>query len=604
MARITPKEFRERLKNANVKLKAKSGFLLNVECKSCCHQWSTNITILRNHSCKHCAAKKMNLGNKTTLREAKQIFKAANVTLLSKYDCATSDIIVVCMTCEHEWKTKTTRLKKYSCIKCAAKKRAAKRKYSPEKVSELLAEVGVEYISGYVNSQSPIKVRHLACGHITKHQRLYNLRKGDGCSECFFIDESDYRAHAAKHGGTLVQMAHKAEEKSVWRCKNGCTFRRSYKVMRANNTFCNKCSRKLAERFCRAVFEALFDAEFESVRLDELRGVGGGKLELDMFNGGLNIAIEHQGLHHYSSRNAWDTDQRLARQQEHDRRKVKYCKEKGIALFVIPEIFTLTPLGRLAGEIEAQAKKLGIILPKSPQVAVEQVDIISLKPESILLLETFLKQLDAASYEFLDTGWRGAHFRHQLRCDKGHNCKIAPDKFSLGRRCGECFEFDRGRGVVLSDGRIFPSVTQCAEDFGVSTGTVSSACWDGHRLGSTDICAVGVSSEEFVRLENDADYKRQLVQAAANRLAGLRPHKMAILLRDGRLFASQLELSEHLQCRQNAISAAIQREGAIKRYKARHMTEAVEFVTLEQHVFKDAKSSASKLAALKRKLFK
>jgi hypothetical protein len=34
------------------------------------------------------------------------------------------------------------------------------------------------------------------------------------------------------------------------------------------------------------------------------------------------------------------------------------------------------------------------------------------------------------------------------------------------------------------------------------------------------------------------------------------------------------------------------------------MTEAVEFVTLEQHVFKDAKSSASKLAALKRKLFK
>ena len=63
-------------------------------------------------------------------------------------------------------------------------------------------------------------------------------------------------------------------------------------------------------------------------RFKGLVGVGGALLSYDFYLPDLGILIEYQGEYHDGSV-AWQTDEQLSRQREHDNRKRKFAHDNG-----------------------------------------------------------------------------------------------------------------------------------------------------------------------------------------------------------------------------------------------------------------------------------
>ena len=351
--------------------------------------------------------------------------------------------------------------------------------------------------------------------------------------------------------------------------------------MKRNNAFCNKCSRRLGERFCRKVFEDLFDVEFDNFWVDNLRGLGGGKLELDMYNDELKIAIEHQGIHHFNTRNAWDNEERLEKQKVHDKLKREFCKKEGIKLFEIPELFTLTPIDELANLIQKQALKLKIQIKKNINLVVKNTSVIGLTTETQKYLKKFLDELSLYNYIFLEEGYRGSHSKHKLKCDNGHLIEISPDKFFMGRRCKNCLDENREIAVIMSNGLLFEKVVDCAKYFGVSSGTVSSATARNHKLGN-NLAAISISKKLYFQLNKDKRKLKFYADLAKKKLSEIRDFRTFILLEDGSLFNSQLDMAKKLNINQSSISATLQGKEKVVKYKSRKSKNPIRMLKLNE----------------------
>lgn len=58
-------------------------------------------------------------------------------------------------------------------------------------------------------------------------------------------------------------------------------------------------------------------------------------LELDIYLPDLNIGLEYQGIQHFQAVEHWGGQKQLRKQQEHDARKKRLCKELGVKLVCI-----------------------------------------------------------------------------------------------------------------------------------------------------------------------------------------------------------------------------------------------------------------------------
>ena len=58
-------------------------------------------------------------------------------------------------------------------------------------------------------------------------------------------------------------------------------------------------------------------------------------LELDIYIEELNLGIEYQGKQHYQAVEYWGGEKQLQKQKEHDIRKKRICREKGVTLLTI-----------------------------------------------------------------------------------------------------------------------------------------------------------------------------------------------------------------------------------------------------------------------------
>ena len=97
-------------------------------------------------------------------------------------------------------------------------------------------------------------------------------------------------------------------------------------------------SKSTFEEKCRIIMEDIFQVEFDSVHLSEMKNPETKHtLELDLYNEKLKIALESQGQQHYSFPNYFHkTKKDFIAQVRRDDYKRKRCAELGIELFVIP----------------------------------------------------------------------------------------------------------------------------------------------------------------------------------------------------------------------------------------------------------------------------
>lgn len=99
---------------------------------------------------------------------------------------------------------------------------------------------------------------------------------------------------------------------------------------------CKRVSK--GEQICREVMEEIYGAEFPCVRPEFLRNPETNrKLELDCYNEDLKIAVEYNGIQHYTWPNfTGQSKENFIKQLRRDKYKVKTCDDNGVYLITVP----------------------------------------------------------------------------------------------------------------------------------------------------------------------------------------------------------------------------------------------------------------------------
>jgi hypothetical protein len=433
----------------------------------------------------------------------------------------------------------------------------------------------------YVNSSTKLRVRFRACGH--PGDISFNaIQQGRCCPKCANnarVTREDYEALAHARGGRLVEMAASVRHPSTWACNRGHKFYRAYSVLLQTDTFCTICSAGLAERQCKAAAEQIFRVPFRKIRFKEVRGIGGKPLELDIYNGLLKLAIEHNGRQHYKPQKNWGGQLAFERQVEHDRRRRGFCQEKGITLIEIRELNSVTQISDLKQIIREGCIKGGVPLP--PDFDEIELDLrpANVKSAEEETWERILKRAKQVNYTVVSTGYPGVHGKLQLICNNGHSYTPTTVQFLTGYLCRKCWLNEKRVPVVVFPltrqcqaqagmvGQVFDSIEQTARAISANPNNVRTAAkgrnstCKGYGIAQVTPKQVEVFKKSPQMLREFYEEKwpdwEKFDRWAKFRLRFGKP----VILSDGRRFASAGEAARHLGVTKSSVLGAVRDGG-------------------------------------------
>ena len=190
---------------------------------------------------------------------------------------------------------------------------------------------------------------------------------GSWCAKCIGKAPTieDMRAVAESRGGKCLSSEYVHSQTPLeWECANG--HRWKAKPVNVNQGhWCHVCAPFLfvSERICRCAFEQIFKTTFEKVRPDWLRNEKRNVLELDGFSPALNLAFEHQGVHHDSVNYFSPSAEKLAKRKNTDALKKKICEQHGVRLIQVRQLIGRIELEQIKDHIGILCRKKGVELP-------------------------------------------------------------------------------------------------------------------------------------------------------------------------------------------------------------------------------------------------
>ena len=265
---------------------------------------------------------------------------------------------------KHQWSSTLISVKQggHWCPVCSGNK-----KLTIDDMQKIASEYGGRCISRkYKNNNSKLKWE-CAEGHKWETAPMH-IRAGKWCPRCsgnVRLTIKDMKKLAKERGGKCLSKEYfNAYTELEWQCNEGHKWNSKPVNIRNGNGWCPDCSFSIGERICRAYFEQLFSNSFPNTRPKWLTGRRGSPLELDGYCKELKIAFEHQGEQHYTLKSHFiKTKKGLARRKQGDKDKLEICKQNGVRLIRIPELFTRTKLEDLQQFIYDECKKLHIHRP-------------------------------------------------------------------------------------------------------------------------------------------------------------------------------------------------------------------------------------------------
>lgn len=279
-------------------------------------------------------------------------------------------IAIRCRTCGEIWEPTLAQIQQgQGCPVCAGRHSwtvARARAIARERGGDVVTDLPNEAI---IRSKDYIVMR-CAEGHEWP-VKPNNLDNGHWCEECTSRTQWTVgRMRAIVEGRNGVLFDSRADDMpiSAYRdkfnvaCEHGHKFQTN--TSRVVRHWCRQCSGGICEEICRCYFESLFRSPFPSVRPAFLASPWTSKnLELDGFSAACHVAFEHQGMHHYTSVKRYGSrsnlDQRLAK----DAFKRQRCREQGILLIEIPELYTILPVSGLREFIMDTCATAGVRVP-------------------------------------------------------------------------------------------------------------------------------------------------------------------------------------------------------------------------------------------------
>lgn len=486
--------------------------LLRCECAKCSFVWNTNFNnIQQGHLCPHCARLNRSLKRRLSEDYVHRFLIERRIDLLSKYKNSKTLLKLRCELCSHEWKMRFNCIQQgQGCPKCGVRRRSDSHRLSKIYVQQFFKQQGITLLGAYIGAEKPTACQCDKCGYKWL-ARYSNIQQGQGCPKCKNhapLTQRDYEKLAALHEGLVVVMAKTGEGLSTWKCNQGhvfqqsyenvkhrkifCTicsgrrrmtledykiladehhgkiklvaentqinsiwvcrrgheFLRSYTDIKTDGNFCPDCSRALAERQCKAALEQIFQVPFKKVKLKQLRGVGGGSLELDLYNESLKLALEHHGLQHYKPvrfghQTSIQAEEQFLRQQFHDQLRREYCQNNGIVLIEIRELGKFTPIDQIKEIIGSVCFEQGIRLPNNFATIKLDLKPVGLKTSEEEMLEKIHRKAEEKGFRLLSSNYLGSQTPHEFMCKNNHIFTKRPYSLFIGQGCMECYKQNR-----------------------------------------------------------------------------------------------------------------------------------------------------------------
>lgn len=180
------------------------------------------------------------------------------------------------------------------------------------------------------------------------------------CLEESYLSIEDLKKIAESNGGKCLSKI-RGQKKLEWECCFGHRWKATVGNIVGRNSWCPECSAGLYENICRLYFETLFGRPFSKSYPKWLVNNNGNRLELDGYCEELKLAFEHNGRQHYIKNTIYFHD----RIRQNDLEKEKLCEEYGVALIIIPELFSYTKIEDLKELIISECNKYNISVPFS-----------------------------------------------------------------------------------------------------------------------------------------------------------------------------------------------------------------------------------------------
>lgn len=155
-----------------------------------------------------------------------------------------------------------------------------------------------------------------------------------------------------------------AHSKIKVKCKDGHEWETSLNTLN-KNCWCPTCSTFTSELIALESCKHLFDKPFVKVKPIWLKNKDDNRLELDIYNKTLKLAVEYNGIQHYKYiKHFHKTKKNYYKRLEDDKTKVQLCEEHDISLIVIPHTVQCNDICKY---IYDEAKKLGFNPPNLPK---------------------------------------------------------------------------------------------------------------------------------------------------------------------------------------------------------------------------------------------
>lgn len=211
---------------------------------------------------------------------------------------------------------------------------------------------------------------------------------------------------------------------------------------------CPTCSQSKGEKRCRFILEKILNKPFPKTR--EVVIIDGKKLELDMYNAELSLALEYNGIQHYVEHEKhFHKGGGFEEQLVRDIAKYEFCESNGINLIVVK--YELLRFEEVASYIVDKLVELGYISACDLDWTELEIEfntaVDNNKLTSNMENEKYTAIANEKNAQFVSKGVENGFNVLKFICDKGHSFSIRPGDVNRGRWCSQC----RGRFKLSND---------------------------------------------------------------------------------------------------------------------------------------------------------
>lgn len=351
---------------------------------------------------------------KTTEQFKQEVYNLVGdeYTVIGEYKNSKAKILLKHNKCNNLYRVKpNVFLSGRRCPYCSKKNRGKERRLTDYQFrKKVIAQVGNEYtfLDRYVNTRTPLLVRHNICGNTYKVSPdifLHNKNRCPFCNKYRPKDEEYFLAYIRDNANndytlmeeyvnasTPVRIKHKKCGQS-WRIKP---------TLFMQGVRCPLCNNIKGENIIVCIL-GLYGINYEHpksfVDLYDKH-----KLHYDFYLPDYNILIEYQGIQHYKPVDHFGGEEQFKKQQYHDKLKRDYAKANGYNLIEIP--YTEDTEERITDYLKGKGLDLTMTKIDKEQIEFKKVNPLDL--HGLMINYHYLHRVVACKYAY------GMYYQNQL----------------------------------------------------------------------------------------------------------------------------------------------------------------------------------------------